>query len=150
MSATTRHSRVAAILLAALTGCDGHAEHAALRSVLDIQAAAWNRGDVDAFMNHYVKSDELTFSSGGSTTRGWEATRGRYRRRYPDRDAMGYLEFSGLESTLLAPDAALVLGRWKLTRENGDLGGNFSLVFQKVRNRWIIRHDHTSTETSDE
>ena len=116
---------------------------AEIEVVLKQQAAAWNKGDIAAFMEHYWKSDELTFSSGGQTTRGWQATKDNYVKRYPTREQMGQLTFSQLEVQLLGDAAALVLGRWQLAREQ-PVGGNFSLVLRKLDGRWVIIHDHTS------
>lgn len=110
------------------------------------QAQAWNDGDIDAFMEHYWKDDRLSFSAGGRTVRGWQATLDNYRRRYPTRDAMGRLQFSDLELQPLGDDAALVLGRWHL-QPAGDVEpreGNFSLVFRRIDGKWVIVHDHTS------
>jgi beta-aspartyl-peptidase (threonine type) len=120
----------------------------AVETVFRAQQEAWNRGDIDAFMEHYWKSDDLTFSSGGSTTRGWTATKANYKRRYPSRDAMGRLTFSDLEFFPLADQAALVLGRWRLMRDE-PIGGNFSLVFRRIDGRWLIVHDHTSVSPSE-
>lgn len=125
------------------------AAECAIRRVLREQADQWNRGDIDGFMGSYWRSDELTFSAAGRTTRGWVATRERYQRRYPDRRAMGTLAFSELEVTVLAPEAALVLGRWHLDRDERPVGGNFSLVFRRMGNRWLIVHDHTSVLPDD-
>ncbi len=116
----------------------------AVESVLRVQAEAWNRGDIDAFVEHYWRSDDVTFSSGGKTTRGWTATRDRYRERYPTPEKMGRVTFSRLETTPLGDAAAMVLGAWKLERENDPLAGNFTLVFRKLNDRWVIIHDHTS------
>jgi L-asparaginase / beta-aspartyl-peptidase len=113
-------------------------------AVLKQQADAWNRGDIDTFMEHYWKSDELTFSSGGQTTRGWQSTKDNYKRRYPTREKMGQLAFSQLEFSPLGESAALVLGRWRLAREDSPVGGNFTLVFRRVEGKWVIIHDHTS------
>jgi ketosteroid isomerase-like protein len=113
-------------------------------SLLTLQADAWNRGDIDAFMEHYWKSDELTFSSGGQTTRGWQNTKENYRRRYPTRDQMGQLQFSQLEVTPLGDSTALVLGCWRLTRAEAPVAGNFSLVLRRLAGQWLIVHDHTS------
>lgn len=118
----------------------------ALRAVLDAQASAWNRGDIDGFMAGYWKSDELTFSAGGKTTRGWQATHDRYIARYPDRAAMGELKFSGLEAQRLDRNAALLLGRWELARAKDHPAGNFSLVFVRIDGVWRIVHDHTSSD----
>jgi ketosteroid isomerase-like protein len=120
---------------------------AAVEAVLRAQEDAWNRGDIDAFMEHYWKSDDLTFSSGGKTTRGWNATLARYRDRYPTRDQMGRLSLSGLEITPLGDSAALVLGHWKLDRETEPVSGNFTLVVRKFDDHWLIVHDHTSRLT---
>jgi ketosteroid isomerase-like protein len=116
-----------------------------IEQLLRVQVDAWNRGDIDAFMEHYWKSDELSFSSGGKTTRGWQATKDNYRRRYPTREAMGRVQFSELEITPLGDNAALVLGRWRLERD-APVGGNFSLILRKLDGRWLIVHDHTSRE----
>jgi uncharacterized protein (TIGR02246 family) len=124
---------------------DGDDEiRAAVEAVLAAQQEAWNRGDVDAFVDHYWHSNDVTFSSGGKMTRGWEETVRGYRERYPTRADMGRLTFSNLEITPLGDSAALVLGQWRLERDNEPLSGNFSLVFRKLDGRWVIVHDHTS------
>jgi uncharacterized protein (TIGR02246 family) len=115
-----------------------------IEAVLSRQAEAWNRGDIDGFMEHYWKSDGLTFSSGGQTMRGWKSTKENYQRRYPTREKMGRLTFSELEITPLGESAALVLGRWRLARDESPVGGNFSLVCRKIDGKWVIVHDHTS------
>lgn len=117
-----------------------------IRAVLEAQAAAWNKGDIDGFMRGYWESDELTFSSGGTVTRGWNATLRRYRTRYATRDKMGQLTFSDLEVRMLGDDAALVLGRWQLRRKEDAPGGIFTLVFRRMAGRWLIIHDHTSSD----
>lgn len=121
-----------------------------IESVLKLQAAAWNRGDIDGFMEHYWKSEKLTFSSGGKTTRGWTQTKENYQRRYPTREKMGSLTFDQLEVLPLGESAALVLGRWHLKRDKDSLGGNFSLVFRRIEGRWLIVHDHTSRGAAKE
>jgi uncharacterized protein (TIGR02246 family) len=120
------------------------ADTKAIHEVLSRQQAAWNRGDVDAFLIGYWRSPELTFSGGSGVSRGWDGVLARYRKNYPDRATMGEVEFTGLELRFLGPDAALVLGQWHLKRESGDVGGVFSLVWQKFPDGWKIIHDHTS------
>ena len=137
-SVQSRHSTSAPVIDPTL--------HTELTRVLNDQAAAWNRGDIDGFMQGYWKSESLTFNSGGKTTRGWQATRDRYRLRYPDRAAMGTLTFSDLESLRIDSAAALLLGRWHLQRADDSMGGNFSLVMRCIDGRWLIIHDHTSSD----
>jgi uncharacterized protein (TIGR02246 family) len=116
----------------------------AITDVLNAQQSAWNRGDVDAFLEGYWHSPELTFSGTSGIARGWSGVLAHYKKAYPDRETMGRLEFSGLEFRFLGPDAALVLGNWHLTRAKGDVGGVFSLVWQRFPEGWRIVHDHTS------
>jgi uncharacterized protein (TIGR02246 family) len=122
------------------------ADRAAINAVLKAQQAAWNRGDVNAFLVGYWQSPELTFSGSNGVSRGWDGVLARYKKNYPDRAAMGELDFSDLEFRFLGSDAALVLGKWHLKRETaGDVGGVFTLVWQKFPEGWKIIHDHTST-----
>ncbi len=118
---------------------------AAIRKVMDDQAAAWNRGDIDAFMSiGYWRSEKLTFVSGTKVTRGWQQTLDNYKKGYDSRAKMGVLTFSDLEITLLGKDAAVVLGSWALKRDNDAPGGKFTLTFRKFKEGWRIIIDHTS------
>jgi ketosteroid isomerase-like protein len=121
------------------------ADKAAIMAVLNAQQAAWNRADVDTFLVGYWHSPELTFSGSNGVSRGWDGVMARYKKNYPDQAAMGHLDFSELEFRFLGSDAALVLGRWHLERDKGDVGGVFSLVWQRFPDGWKIIHDHTST-----
>jgi ketosteroid isomerase-like protein len=120
------------------------ADKTAITTVLNDQQAAWNRGDVDAFLEGYWHSPELTFSGSTGVSRGWDGVMARYKKNYPDRATMGQLDFSELEFRFLGPHAALVLGHWHLKRDQGDVGGVFSLVWQRFPEGWKIVHDHTS------
>jgi ketosteroid isomerase-like protein len=118
----------------------------AVTAVLTMQQEVWNRGDIAAFMEGYWKSPELSFAGSSGVTRGWQPVMDRYRKKYPDLKAMGHLDFSDLEVRSLGKDAALVIGRWHLKRDSGELGGIFTLVFQKFPEGWRIIHDHTSRD----
>lgn len=119
---------------------------ATLNKIMSAQQQAWNRGDLDEFMKPYWNSPDLTFSSRGKTTRGWQATFENYQKKYPTPEKMGQLSFDNLKATALGADGALVLGEWQLARKSDDdLGGNFSLVFRRIEGRWLIIHDHSSS-----
>jgi ketosteroid isomerase-like protein len=117
---------------------------AAIQKVLDDQQVAWNHGDVTQFLQGYWRSPELTFSGTGGITRGWDEVLSRYQKNYPNAAAMGELHFSDLEFRFLAGDSVLVLGKWRLAREKDEIGGVFTLVWQKFPEGWRIIHDHTS------
>lgn len=118
----------------------------AIRVVLDRQVEAWNRGDLETFMQGYWRSPDLTFFSGGITVSGWEQTLGRYRNRYQSAgNEMGKLEFLDIKIELLGPSAAFVRGRFNLKMSSGESGGLFTLTFRKLTGGWKIVHDHTSS-----
>jgi uncharacterized protein (TIGR02246 family) len=121
---------------------------AEIQSVLTTQQDAWNRGDIDAFMTGYAQSASTVFVSEDEVTRGWETVRDRYRVKYSDRAKMGTLSFSDIEVTMLSPDAAVVLGRWRLKRANDQPHGRFTLIFKRLPEGWRIVHDHTSAAPS--
>ena len=141
------------VVLLACAGCAGGlptlkgeaaAEADAVKQVLATQAAAWNRGDVEGFMEGYARLPTLRFASGGTVTYGWQETLDRYKQHYPDRAAMGALTFSDLDVNVLAPDAALVFGRWRLHTDKGEPNGLFTLLLRKADGSWRIVADHTS------
>ena len=115
-----------------------------ISAVLKMQQDAWNRGDIDAFMNGYSRSDETLFVSGDDVTRGWQKVLDRYKKKYSDRAKMGTLMFSNLEITPLSNDSAVALGSWKLNRANDQPHGRFTLIFRRFPEGWRIVHDHTS------
>jgi ketosteroid isomerase-like protein len=133
------------VALAAQPGGDGDPQKA-IRAVLDAQVVAWNKGDLEGFMAGYWKSPDLTFYSGKTKMRGWQATLDRYRKRYQaDGREMGKLAFSELEIEPLTDNHALVRGRWQLTLKSDNPGGLFTLVLKKLPEGWRIIHDHTSS-----
>ena len=117
----------------------------AIRAVIEAQRDAWNRGDVDGYMDGYERSPETVFVSGDTVTRGWQTVLERYKKSYSTREKMGTLTFSDLEITLLGKDSAVVLGRWHLQRANDEPHGTFSLIFKLTKSGWKIIHDHTSS-----
>ena len=134
---------VAAIVSAAPTQSQNAT--AQIRSVLRAQQDAWNRGDIDSFMNGYARSASTVFISGDTIERGWQTVRDRYREKYSSRAKMGTLTFSDLEITLLSSDSAVASGRWRLKRANDQPHGRFTLIFKRLPEGWRIVHDHTSS-----
>lgn len=123
-----------------------HEAAQAIRQVLKLQQDAWNRGDIPVFLEGYWNSLELSFAGSDGIVRGYQGLMDRYKKSYPDRDAMGQLDFSELEIRSLGPDSAMVLGHWHLKRVKGDAGGVFTLIFRRFPTGWRIIHDHTSAQ----
>src|SRR5438445_7923039 len=127
-----------------------------IQNILHAQQDAWNRGQIEEFMNGYWRSDQTVFVSGDEVTRGWQKVLDRYKKKYSDRSKMGTLTFSALEITPLSNDSAVVLGSWKLDRANdtpsqnaspartsgaaGEPHGRFTLVFRRFPEGWRIVH----------
>jgi uncharacterized protein (TIGR02246 family) len=120
-----------------------------IQSLLDNQAEAWNRGDIEGFMGGYERSEDLLFTSGGNVRRGYEATLAKYQKSYVDADAMGHLTFKLLDVRAIGPQGAIALGEWKLTETPREAEGLFSLVLVRQSEGWRIVHDHTSARKEE-
>jgi ketosteroid isomerase-like protein len=135
------------ILFCLLIFC-GYFSHAqdkeAVLKVIETQRQAWNRGDVEGYMQGYWKSDSLVFVGKTAPVYGWQNTLERYKKSYPDKAAMGQLTFTILQVKVLDADNAFVLGGWNLKREKDAPGGYFTLWFRKINGEWKIVCDHTS------
>ena len=115
-----------------------------VRNVLETQRQAWNEGNVEKYMEGYWKSDSLMFIGKSGVTYGWQKTLENYKKGYPDTAAMGKLDFDILEVKRLSVMYFFVVGKWHLTRSIGNVGGHFTLLFKKTKNRWVIVADHSS------
>jgi uncharacterized protein (TIGR02246 family) len=154
-----RNSILAALLLLAIIPLSLQAQSSAkpnkrqtpiiavIRAVLDAQREAWNRGDIEGYMDGYARSEDTVFISGDNVTRGWKTVLDRYKKNYNTREKMGTLTFSDLEITVVGNEAAIVLGRWHLKRASDEPHGRFTLIFRKAKQGWRIVHDHTSSAT---
>ncbi len=121
---------------------------AEIRAVLETQAEAWNRGDVDGYMNGYARGDATEFVSGDDVTRGWQTVRDRYAAKYNSREKMGTLSFTEVKIEPLSADAAFVTGRWELVRKEDKPHGRFTLLLRRGADGWRVVYDHTSSATS--
>jgi len=121
-------------------------EKSIIQSLLDKQVAAWNDGNLEKFMETYWNSEELVFVGSRGLTYGWQATLANYKKGYPDKAAMGKLNFKILNISKIDKKTVFVIGRFELTREIGDLAGHFTLVIQKINGQWLIVSDHSSAE----
>ena len=116
----------------------------AIVKILYEQQEDWNKGDIDAFMQGYLKSDQLVFSGASGPIYGWESTRSRYKRTYSDLQKMGKLKFDVLHLISLSPTVVQLQGKYYLTRTIGDAQGYFTLSWIKKSDQWYIISDHTS------
>ncbi len=116
----------------------------AILNVLEQQRQAWNKGDVEKYMQGYWKSDSLLFVGKNGPTYGWQKTLDNYKKGYPDKAAMGILTFGIKKVEFLAKDKAFVLGSWHLQREKDEPKGYFTLLFKKIDGLWKVIVDHSS------
>lgn len=120
------------------------ADEQAIRNAMNEQLAAWNAGDIDRFMVTYWENDSLMFIGKNGITQGWQKTLLNYKKGYPDTASMGKLDFDILKVKRLSAIYFFVVGKWHLARSIGDAGGYFTLLFRKIKNRWVIVADHSS------
>ena len=115
-----------------------------IRRLLATQTEAWNRGDIEGFMQTYWKSDSLMFIGKNGVKWGWRETLNNYKKGYPDTTAMGKLSFEIVQVKRLSPSYFYVVGKWMLTRANDAPNGHYLLLLRKIRGQWYIVADHSS------
>ena len=120
-----------------------NAQEKDILNVMNNQQTAWNTGNIEGFMQGYWKNEKMMFIGKNGPNYGWQKTLDNYKKSYPTKEKMGILTFSDIEVKMLGKNYAHVFGKWNLKREDGDLGGIYTLVFQKFKDGWKIISDHT-------
>ena len=115
-----------------------------IMKVMKFQANAWNSGDINSFMEGYIKSEELVFSGKSGPVYGWNETKNRDLKNYPDTQTMGQLKFTVNKIRSVSSEVAFLIGEYYLTRSTEDSYGHFTLFLKKINNRWLIISDHTT------
>jgi ketosteroid isomerase-like protein len=135
----------AAIALAALTAAPAAASpKSEILHVVANMENAWNRGDFRGYMAGF-KNPDIVFVSGGKFQQGWQGTLDHYIRDYggsPER--RGTLHFYNMKVDLLAPDAAMLIGQYRLTRGQRVTEGVNTRLFRKIHGKWLITMNHVS------
>lgn len=109
------------------------------------QQKCWNKGDIDGFMKCYWENDSLRFIGSRGINYGWQTTLDNYKKSYPSKEDMGILTFTFEDITVFTATEAYVVGKWHLDRQKKeDVGGYFSLIWNKKNGKWVIVSDHTS------
>src|ERR1051325_10599760 len=135
------------VWLVLIAGCRSAPDTEKVRAVIEAQQAAWNRGDIEGFMDGYERAETTTFVSGDELTRGWQTVLDRYKKSYTSREQMGTLTFSDMEIQAVGDGYVIADGRWKLTRAKDTPHGRFTLIFRQTANGWRIVHDTTTLAT---
>jgi uncharacterized protein (TIGR02246 family) len=132
------------LLLAAPAATAPKSERAAILNVVERMEAAWNRGDFRGYMAGFNNPD-VVFVSGGKFQEGWQGTLDHYVRDYGgSAERRGRLHFYQMKVDLLAPDAAMLVGRYRLDRGARVTEGINTRLFRKIRGRWLITMNHVS------
>ena len=135
---------VAVALVAAPAPASPKSERAAILSVIAQMEAAWNRGDFRGYMAGF-KNPDVVFVSGGRLQEGWQGTLDHYIRDYGgSAERRGKLHFYNMKVDLLAPDAAMLIGQYRLERGTRVTEGVNTRLFRKVRGHWLITMNHVS------
>ena len=113
-------------------------------NVLKFQEDAWNEGNINKFMEGYLKSDKIVFTGSSGSIYGWKETKKRYLNKYSNRNLMGNLKFKIINFQKLSEDIIQMQGSFYLKRKVDDSKGFFSLIWKKENEKWFIISDHTS------
>ena len=135
---------LALLLLAAPAAATPTQDRAAVLRTIAQMEAAWNRGDFKGYMAGF-ENPGVVFVSGGKFQDGWQGTLDHYVRDYggsPER--RGQLHFYHMKVDLLAPDAAMLVGQYRLVRGKRVTEGVNTRLFRKIQGHWLITMNHVS------
>jgi ketosteroid isomerase-like protein len=128
---------------------DEATERAAILSVVADMQAAWNRGDYRGYMQGF-RNPDVVFVSGGRIKDGWQGALDDYIRNYgPTPDSRGTLTFHDMTVEFLAPDAAQLIGHYRLDRPAHPMEGINTRLFRKIDGHWVIALNHVSAHDID-
>lgn len=134
-------SLVAALALAAASP---RADRVVILSTIHRMEDAWNRGDFRGYMAGF-KNPDVLFISGGKFQDGWQGTLDHYVRDYGgSAERRGHLHFYNMKVDVLAPDAAMLVGQYRLERGPRVTEGVNTRLFRKIHGRWLITMNHVS------
>ncbi|TKC01088.1 DUF4440 domain-containing protein [Pedobacter cryophilus] len=122
----------------------GFAQENEIKNLLEQQRSGWNKGDMEAYMQGYWKSDSLLFVARSGPDYGWQKTLESYKKFYPDKASMGFLTFDIKEIKMIDKTHAFVLGAWNIKKEKDEAKGFFTLIVQKFESGWKVIVDHSS------
>ena len=97
-------------------------------------------------MKGYWNSEGLEFTSENGVTKGWKNTLDRYQKSYPNKEAMGTLQFELGVVNFITKTSATLNGKWELIRKSDNPKGSFILTFNKIEGQWFIIKDYTTSE----
>ena len=119
-------------------------DRAAILLVVQHMEEAWNRGDFRGYMAGF-KNPDVMFISGGKFQDGWQGTLDHYVRDYGgSAERRGRLHFFNIKIDLLAPDAAMLVGQYRLERGARVTEGVNTRLFRKSGSKWLITMNHVS------
>lgn len=134
----------ALLFLAAAVQASPNSDRVAIFKTIHRMEAAWNRGDFPGYMAGFKKPD-VVFVSGGKFQSGWQGTLDHYLRDYGgSTERRGTLHFYNMKVDLLAPDAAMLVGQYRLRRGDRLTEGVNTRLFRKVHGQWLITMNHVS------
>ena len=132
------------VLALALAAATPQADKAAILATIGRMETAWNRGDFRGYMAGF-KNPEVVFVSGGKFQQGWQGTLDHYIRDYGgSAERRGHLHFYNMKVDVLAPDAAMLIGQYRLQRGPRISEGVNTRLFRKVHGHWLITMNHVS------
>jgi ketosteroid isomerase-like protein len=135
---------LALALLATPAAASPNTQRKAILSVIGKIEAAWNRGDFAGYMAAFKKPDVI-FVSGGKFQDGWQGTLDHYVRDYGgSAERGGKLHFYNMKVDILAPDAAMLIGQYRLERGTRITEGVNTRLFRKFKGKWLITMNHVS------
>jgi uncharacterized protein (TIGR02246 family) len=105
---------------------------------------AWNRHDLDAYLDGFLRSDDIVLVVEGESIRGWDLLSKAFHSGYPNLSEMGTVTFDRMQVQMLGPDLGFVLVWYTIAFPNKKQFGTDTIIMKKVAAGWREMISHTS------
>jgi uncharacterized protein (TIGR02246 family) len=105
---------------------------------------AWNRHDIDGYLDTFWRSENLVVVVEGENIRGWDLISKAYHTGYPNLEEMGNMTLDRVQVQILAPDIGFALAWFTASFPKKKEFGTATMTFKKLPEGWRIAIAHSS------
>ncbi|MDZ7627894.1 MAG: nuclear transport factor 2 family protein [Parvularculaceae bacterium] len=128
-------------ILAATGALPPRSAESVVKGVLSANAAAWNEGNLSAYLAGYDESVDVRLVVGPEVATGFNSVRKYYETMVANVGAMGRMSFSDLDVKMTSREIATVVGRYAHDSGASRSAGAMTIVMKQIDGRWRIVQD---------
>lgn len=114
-----------------------------IQKVIEEEMEAWNRGDIEGYVQFYTPDDSCRMIYSSGITYGRDSILAFYKKHWP-KEKMGKLELDQTTMERVSDEYYFVTGRFTVFTNGKTIRGRYSSLMKKVNGKWYIYTDHSA------